>query len=216
MSQPWFAQVHQDEVVVDLVGKNGYFIDLAANDAKEWSNTLSLERYHDWNGLCVEPNPTYWYGLSHRKCTVVGALVGSSVEKVNVKFRGVFGGIVGKMDEKLAKRKHEPDAQVEQRYTAPLIDVFRKFNVPHTIDYLSLDVEGAEYLIMKDFPFSEYKIRIMTIERPSNDLKKLLEDHDYMHLRDFAWWGETLWAHKSEGLTKDHPKIRKIPYDGKN
>jgi len=45
----WFSQAHQDEIVVDLLGNNGYFIDLAANDAKELSNTLSLER-KGWNG----------------------------------------------------------------------------------------------------------------------------------------------------------------------
>ena len=50
-SKEWFAQVHQDEIVVDLLGENGYFIDLAANDAKELSNTVALEK-HGWNGTC--------------------------------------------------------------------------------------------------------------------------------------------------------------------
>jgi hypothetical protein len=54
--QESFAQVHQDEIVLDLIGPNGYFIDLAANDAKDLTNTLALER-HGWDGLCVEPNP---------------------------------------------------------------------------------------------------------------------------------------------------------------
>ena len=66
----WFAQVHQDEIVLDLIGENGFFLDLAANDAKEYSNTLALEK-HGWNGVCVEPNPGYWYGLSHRKVCFV-------------------------------------------------------------------------------------------------------------------------------------------------
>jgi hypothetical protein len=55
----WFSQVHQDEIVVDLLGKQGYFIDLAANDAKDFSNTLALERNGlQWQGLCIEPNPS--------------------------------------------------------------------------------------------------------------------------------------------------------------
>lgn len=48
-TQEWFAQVHQDEIVMDVIGPNGFFIDLAANDAKEWSNTIALEK-HGWNG----------------------------------------------------------------------------------------------------------------------------------------------------------------------
>jgi hypothetical protein len=147
---------------------------------------------------------------SHRKCQVAGALVGATKQQVSVKFRGVFGGIVGKLDEKLANRKKEPDSPVEQRYTAPLLDVLHKFDVPQVIDYLSLDVEGAEHMIMKDFPFEQYSIRIMTVERPNEELRQLLESKGFLFLKDLAWWGETLWAHKSTGFTSTHPQIVKI------
>lgn len=216
-TQPWFAQVHQDEIIVDLLGKDGYFIDLAANDAKDLTNTLALERDHGWNGLCIEPNPGYWYGLSHRKCTVVAALVGGTTPaRVQVKFRGVYGGIVGKLDDKMANRKQEPDAPLDDRYTVPMRHVLQEFGVPRTIDYMSLDVEGSELDVMKDFPFDEYTIRIMTIERPSNDLKTLLESNGYIKLKRLAWWGETLWAHKSTGFTPEHPKIAKIKTEERN
>jgi hypothetical protein len=146
----------------------------------------------------------------------VGALVGASKEKVSVKFRGVYGGIVGSMDEKLANRKEEPDAQIEERYTAPLVHVFEKFHVPNEIDYMSLDVEGAEYLIMKDFPFDQYHIKIMTVERPSKQLRRLLEEQGYVFLKDLAWWGETLWAHHSTGFTSEHPLVKKIKTEERN
>ena len=56
------SQARQDECVLSLLRNqtNGYFIDLASNDATILSNTYSLERYFDWNGLCIEPNPIYW------------------------------------------------------------------------------------------------------------------------------------------------------------
>ncbi|KAG7355004.1 methyltransferase FkbM domain containing protein [Nitzschia inconspicua] len=214
-TQESFAQVKQDLILLDLIGPNGYFIDLAANDAKDLTNTLVLER-HGWKGLCVEPNPIYWYGLSHRKCTVVGALVGGTKQKVQVKFRGVYGGILGNMDQKLANRKKEPDAATEDRYTAPIMEVLKIYRVPQTIDYMSLDVEGSEYEIMKDFPFEEYKIKILTVERPSNALKDLLLSKGYIELKTLAWWGEYLWCHKSTGFTPDHPKIKKIVTEERN
>jgi hypothetical protein len=213
--EAWFAQVHQDEIVMDLIGNDGYFIDLAANDAKELSNTLALER-HGWHGLCIEPNPNYWYGLSHRNCTVIGALVGGDTppgslpDKVPVKFRGVYGGMVTVMDDKMANRKKEPDAPIEYRYPASFAKVLEQFNVPSVIDYLSLDVEGAEYMILQHFPFDRYQIRIMTVERPNKQLKSLLLENGYVFLKDLVWWGETLWAHQSTGLTPDHPQIAKI------
>jgi hypothetical protein len=50
----------------------------------------------------------------------------------------------------------------------------------------------------------------MTVERPDNDLKELLESQGYRCLKDLAWWGETLWAHESTGYTPEHLKIVKI------
>jgi hypothetical protein len=46
----WFSQVLQDQIVHGLLkGKRqGYFIDLAANDATVLSNTYALERFHEW------------------------------------------------------------------------------------------------------------------------------------------------------------------------
>jgi len=214
MNQEFYAQVHQDQVLLDLIGDNGYFVDLAANDAKIFSNTLVLER-HGWNGLCIEPNPIYWYGLSHRKCTVVGSFVGATKEKVQVKFRGVLGGIVGNKDIKMVNPEIDPEAEVEERYTASLSEVFAEFNVPRSIDYLSLDVEGAEFLVMKNFLFNTYHIKVMTVERPNKDLRNLLEGKGFIFLKDLSWWGETLWAHKSMGLTPTHPKISKIKTLGK-
>ena len=209
-SQESYSQVGQDSIILNLLGSNGYFIDLAANDALDLTNTLALER-KGWTGLCIEPNPVYWYGLSHRKCTVVGAMVaGTAMEKVKAKFRGVYGGIMGKYPVKLANRKKEPDAPEVTRYTASITEVLNKFKVPTTIDYLSLDVEGSEYEIMKDFPFETYTIRVLTVERPNKKLKKLFEEKGYVYLAELATWGEYLYCHKSTGFTADHETIKAI------
>jgi hypothetical protein len=75
----WYSQARQDELVIALLRNktDGYFIDLAANDATELSNTYALEKYHGWNGICIEPNPTYWHNLTYRKCMTIGAVVGA-------------------------------------------------------------------------------------------------------------------------------------------
>lgn len=51
----------------------GYFVDLAAYDSVQWSNTLTLEQDFDWQGLCIEVNSDRLWGLSHRCCRVVQA-----------------------------------------------------------------------------------------------------------------------------------------------
>jgi hypothetical protein len=198
----WFSQVRQDEVVSLLLKRkrHGYFIDLAANDAVKISNTFALEKYHGWNGLCIEPNPMYWGGLSYRKCDVVAAVIGASnMEQVQFKYpnrAGPQGGIVGAQFDNKNPSKFNED---HLRYTVTLLDIFERFGTPKVIDYLSLDVEGAEEFIMQSFPFSQYRFNVLTVERPSDALKSLLETNGYVFLKLLKQnSGETIWAHKSQ------------------
>jgi hypothetical protein len=212
----WTGQHGQDVAVAKFFDfkKNGFFVDLAANDAVWASNTFMLEQNLDWKGICIEANPIYWYRLSFRNCHAVGAIVGGDDNvEVNVtlasdKVAGPYGGIVGnEMDNKGNKKALK---NAEPRYTASLKSILKKFNAPAMIDYLSLDVEGAELFIMKDFPFDEYKFKVLTIERPKDQLLALLENNGYKKLLDFKR-GDTMWAHKSfynvgKALLEKHPE----------
>lgn len=205
---------------------NGFFIDLAANDAVWASNTFALEQHFGWKGknstmphlliiafdsrahpfrpysnkpagICIEPNPQYWTRLAFRKCHVLGSFVGANNgDEVTVRLgeaaHGPYSGIVGNdFDNKRAKEKDK-----EKRYTASLLSILKMFNAPPMIDYLSLDVEGAETFIMKAFPFDQYKFKCLTIERPSEELQQLLNRHGYKKLTDLKR-GDTLWGHSS-------------------
>ena len=170
-----------------------YFVDLAANDAISLSNTYNLEKL-GFEGLCVEPNPVYWFRLAHRKCVVVGAFVGGNTDlkEVEVSLENKeYGGIVGKDFD----NKRNP--QKEKRFTVSIRTMFEQFSVPKRIDYLSLDVEGAEELIMKEFPFHLYTVSFVTIERPSLGLQTLMKKNGYLFVMLLVNWGETIWVHDS-------------------
>ena len=226
---PWFSQARQDQLVIALLGgkRHGYFIDLAANDAQLFSNTYALERYYQWHGVCIEPNPLYWYNLSrYRSCQVVGAVVGGGEQQQQqqpsdkgrsnhtnhphttaqvarkqqqsqrVHFRfdaGDHGGIAGEGFNN-GKRWQASSQQV---YAVPLHDVFVRHHVPHTIDYLSLDVEGAESFIMLHFPLHLYRITIITAERLRGPIRAFLKQHGYQFIQKLTRWGESLWIHES-------------------
>ena len=143
----WYSQARQDEVVAALLQnkKNGYFIDLASNDPVKISNTYALETTFGWRGLCLEPNPAYWAGLSYRKCDIVGAVIGSErMQEIQFRFPnrvGPQGGIVGKDFDNKDASKFDED---RPRYTVTLLEIFEKFKTPTVIDYMSLDVGKEE------------------------------------------------------------------------
>ena len=215
----WFSQHGQDVAIAKIFNfkRNGYFVDLAANDAVWASNTFSLEQNFGWKGICIEPNPQYWYRLSFRgnNCHVIGSIVGGTTNvPVDVKLgdahHGPFGGIIGSnFDNKQPTSKREKD-QVQKRYTLSLETILDMFDAPTVIDYLSLDVEGAELYIMKDFPFTKYQFKTLTVERPKAELITLLTQNGYKKLIDIKR-GDTLWVHES--IYDESKQLIDINYD---
>jgi len=202
-----YSQASQDEMILELMKysveqnttsslEEHFFVDLAANNATWISNTYLLEQ-NGWEGLCIEPNSIHWYELAaYRKCTIIAAFVGGREENdgevVDVTFGGLpgFQGIVA---DDFDNKNNVADAK---RNIVSISTVFREAKVPSIIDYFSLDVEGAESFVMREFPWDQYKMRLMTIERPKADLIALLERNGYRKLATITSWGETVWFHE--------------------
>jgi len=196
------SKAGQDWIVPSILGckKNGFFVDLAAADPIVDSNTLMLERDFGWSGLCVEPNTKYSIGLAKRKCNVVGAVVGSpSDTEVTFSMRDFLGGIVGEgLENKVAS------GELVKLKTVSLAELLDHQQAPHIIDYLSLDVEGAESLVFKDFPWNKYKIMTITVERPKQDLREALALNGYVQIRSVENGnGNAVWVHSSVVTSPD-------------
>ncbi len=158
-----------------------YFVDLAANHPREGSSTYELEQ-HGWTGLCIEPNPAYASLLrAQRNCTVMDVAIDSMAHNVSFEFsRGAMGGIV---DQRFDNR---PDAGVEKHpiQAVTLRRALRSAHAPHVVDYLSLDVEGAETAVLPStFPWESFTFLTLTIERPPPDLNARLFRHGYLFAR---------------------------------
>ena len=89
-------------------------------------------------------------------------------------------------------------ARDEPGITVALHDVLDHFHAPQTIDYLSLDVEGAEEAVLANFAFHKYRFRVLTVERPSAALRSNLREHHYYYICDNGPWGDELWVHAEQ------------------
>jgi len=199
----WNGQYQQDRWVMDVFeGKTGgYFIDLAAYDAVQWSNTLTLEQDFGWEGLCIEANAGRLWGLSHRRCHVVQALVGSdSGEHLTFTSSGTCGdgcaGIVG-----VGFDNNHAIGKSVRMPTVPVRKVLKDFEAPQTIDYLSLDVEGAEDLVLSSFPFDTHTVLVISIERPTKYAVDTLKNRGFLYLRSLPPFklraDDEMWVHSS-------------------
>ena len=231
----WHAQALQDRCVAQAIfpGKrDGYFVDLAANHPILKSNTRTLERDFGWRGLCIEGNEEFiMLLLKRRRCQVVGAIVSSDADAV-VQYRHWVGsggggstgtwqhalsGIVGFDNAKNATsaRKSSKNAGFRdvESVTTRLEDVLRRHNAPTTIDYLSLDVEGAEETVLRRFPFGSYTFLSLSIERPSKALQEIVASNGYVLVADLPGnFGEKLYVHQSlpGGATQAGERVKAL------
>jgi FkbM family methyltransferase len=72
----------------------------------------------------------------------------------------------------------ENEATVINVPSITLEQLLQKYNAPTTIDYLALDIEGAEYEVLSVFPFDRYNIQIMSIEN-THDFQIFLEEKGF-------------------------------------
>lgn len=195
------SQEHKQDMAVLLFLKdkeNGYFVDLAANHWEHLSNTYTLETFNKWKGVCIEPHPMYLENLlANRKCKIFTCAVGASDNEI-VKFRfsqgekGVYGGVVG--EEMDNKGSEDVDKDVASVTLTTLLDFA---GAPAVMDYLSLDVEGAEFQVVKGLDHSKYTFLIVTVERPKSNTHHALSRAGYRFMYVMTSFGECIYIHKS-------------------
>lgn len=170
---------------------NGFFVDLGSADGVAISNTWALER-NGWSGICIDPFPRNMEG---RTCQVFAEAV-DNVGGRTVQFQnpgGYSGGLVKYAGWWVPPENKESAVEVK---TATLRDILRRANAPSYIHYLNVDIEGAEYMALSEFPFNEYEFGAITIEHNNLEdqrakIHELLVTNGYRlewAIRDQDWY----------------------------
>jgi FkbM family methyltransferase len=216
----FISQKGQDDWVIRDVFNyktRGYFVDLAATDGIKINNTYLMESKLDWEGICIEPSPLFFDQLKkNRNCNLSNDVIDYKNDN-EVIFRidnGELGGIVDDDTDNNYRIRAEQlkEATTITKKTKTLEFILNKFNAPSVIDYLSLDVEGAESRVLKDFAFDKYTFLSLTIERPIVELENALFDNDYVFVmkskkKNF----DSFYVHKSIPNFEDIPKEKYSP-----
>lgn len=162
--------------------KHGYFVDVGAHDGIFLSNTFLLELRYAWKGLCVEANPRTFLDLSrNRSCACANVCIDSVAGAVDFALRGTVGGII---DDQTDNKGFSDSDSTLRISSVTLFDLLKRSGSPEIIDYLSMDIEGAEERALIAFPFSDYLFRTITLERPSTKLRDRLAQYGYVLVKE--------------------------------
>lgn len=189
----YFSQYQQDKFlnqVVFLNKQNGFFVDIGAHDGVTINNTLYFEKFKNWSGICIEPNPLVFQKLViNRKSTNLNICIGNENKKV--KFTQIEGysemlsGITDKYDNRhleritkeiLAKGGIKKEIEVEMFVLSNIEALKNK-----TIDFISIDTEGNELDIVQSINFEVMNIKALVIENNYKDqrLEHYLNTYNY-------------------------------------
>lgn len=163
---------------------NGFFLDVGSGHGTIGSNTKALEEA-GWTGICVDPFPTHMEG---RTCRMEKAVVSSSAGQV-VKFHAHEG--LGGIADTLGKWKTEAEkSPVVEMTTTTLGELLDHARAPSLINFLSVDIEGAELEALKGIPFDKYRFGAMAIEHNDEepkrtDILKFLESRGYQRVYSY-------------------------------
>lgn len=203
------AQLQQDLVAEwhrsksTSVDTHGVFVEFGATDGITLSNTFLLEKKYGWNGILCEPARSWSEKLfNNRNCKIDKRCVFSESSLI-VNFSDVAEGELSSiseyaMNDKWAEsRKNATNYEVE---TVSLRDLLLQNGSPMKIDYLSIDTEGSEYEIIKDFDFNEWKIGFISIEHNYSENREKIFNKlsEYGYVRNFteiSLWDD--WYFKS-------------------
>jgi FkbM family methyltransferase len=187
---------------------DGFFVDLGSADGVSISNTWALER-HGWTGICVDPFPRNMEG---RTCQVFAEAV-DNVGGQTVQFQNpgnYSGGILKYAGWWVSQRNKENAVEVK---TATLSDILRRGNAPSYIHYLNVDIEGAEYMALSEFPFDQYEFGAITIEHNGLEdrraqIRELLVKNGYRlewAIRDQDWYVRADMPNAASGTERNSP-----------
>lgn len=175
----------------------GFYIEVGAHDGRSSSNTYGLES-QGWQGILVEPILSKYFRIRqlrsltsnqiyHAAC-VSPDYPSDAVEMVYADMMSFSNRLstVDAEDWLNGSTQFLNSNEDNVKTFAPartLNSILEESKVPETIDFLSIDVEGAEEEVLQGIDFNKYKFNLICIEaQKDSSITKIYNDEEYVFI----------------------------------
>ena len=205
------SQLYQDMFASFVIGDKfeKTFFEFGATNGIDLSNSYTLERYLNWKGVLSEPSPQWHDELKKNRpyTNIISECIWSESNK-ELNFFVSAVGVLSSLENFKESDKISMPGNTQARVkngkniivkTISLNDVIEKQFNSKSPSYISIDTEGSEYEILKNFNFKKYKPLVFTIEHNFTELQlkidKLMYSNNYIRVFKFlttfdAWYVE--------------------------
>lgn len=193
-----FSQYGEDLIISNFfkkIGvKNGTYLDIGAFHPRWLSNTHLLAK-NGWSGTVVDidQHKTKLFKFFREGCIPVTGAVASLSSPVEIKayfFRRFFSEIDTLSEAEAIKTKLRTGIKYDERIvnTYSINSILDKtIESFGKIDFINIDIEGIDEIILSEIDFSRFKITAICFENNecfggSPKIQDLLKNHNYIHL----------------------------------
>jgi FkbM family methyltransferase len=210
------SQLWQDLIVAYMFNhEQGTFLEVGASDGFKNSNTFLLEKTFNWKGVLIEPSRSYWNDLKINRTSALELRAAWKESGMRVRFNETsnlqlsFVDAARPLDVHLRNRNEVTSYETD---TITLGDAIH-FHGFTSIDYLSCDIEGSEFIVLQDFPLQKYKVRFVSVEHNHSEnewkLDKLITSQGFSRiLPRFSNW--EAWYVNDEFFNHEEFRFHKL------
>jgi len=174
-----FGPHGEDERILRFLGPApGIFVDVGANHPIEGSQTYLLEK-NGWTGLLIEPLEEMARELRRHRTSPVEQVACGAPANAGTEMRLLVAGVHSTLKE----RVFEPSAVATGSRLVPVrtLDELLDKHAIRSVDFLSIDVEGAEIDVLSGFSLETFTPRLVLLEDHVTHLSK----HRHMSQRGY-------------------------------
>jgi len=187
----YFSQSGQDMLLDQHVfteRRGGVFLDIGCDDGATGSNTLYFEVFRGWTGLLIDARSNAVAAARDcRTSTVVQAVVGKPAEEQvfiesQINLQQMSGLQANFIQSKLDLINNNKDSGVVTSTVSVVsINALLAAAGIGAIDLVSLDVEGAEMDVLREFDFDLHHVKAWVIENSTagDDVAKFMSERGY-------------------------------------
>lgn len=215
----FYSQHNQDNFLETNVFKgykNGFFVDVGAHNGKALNNTLYFEETNNWRGINIEPIKKVFDVLVENRPNNINLNLavcnndGETEFFCNSGYTEMLSGIKETFDPRHFQRLQNENkhiggsTEIIKVKTKKLESIFDEYDISR-VNYLSIDVEGAEFEVIKSINFDKVFIDIIGFENNYNDVS--IPIIQYLENKGF------IFIHKSLDIFmihKDSPFIKNL------
>ena len=207
------SQIQQDIILDQQIFKeksNGVFVEVGALDGFGASNTWFFEMERNWSGLLIEPNPVEFNKRNqHPRPNSIFENCAISDVEMDINFLSIEGpcnvlsGIMEfyntqhleRINRELEMYSNHPEGHelYSRKEQIPmkavrLESLFNKHNITK-IDFISIDVEGAELQVLNSINFDKVDIGVFMIENNYG----LEKETEFLSSKGYKLLGNIQW-----------------------